>query len=190
LEAFGGLGLADLVVEILIDEGSACFPESTGEFGGAEFEKEDKDYEVRESEDEDGADLSEDGGEKFIVEEISDVAAWHFTCGGGSAVEALGARAEGVGEGGSEDGGGELEEAGTSDEKDSEKDKFLGVADFFGKEEEEAACDKDDGKKIGTESKKEEEDSAEVGAGGTDEVSFWILRGLRVERQVAGIEGE
>ena len=75
-----------------------------------------------------------------------------------------------------------MEEAGACNEKDSEKDKFLRVADFFGKEEEEAASDKDDGKKIGAESKEEEEDSAEVGAGGTDEVSFWILRGLRVER--------
>ena len=83
--------MADLVVEILIDEGSACFAEGTSEFGGAEFEKEDKDYKVRESEDEDGADLSEDGGEKFIVEEISDVAAWHFACGGGCSIEALGA---------------------------------------------------------------------------------------------------
>ena len=83
--------MADLVVEILIDEGSACFAKGAGEFGGAKFEKEDKDYEVRESEDEDGTDLSENGGEKFIVEEISDVAAWHFTCGGGCSVEALGA---------------------------------------------------------------------------------------------------
>ena len=85
------MGLADFIVEILVDEGSTCFAKGTGEFGGAEFEEEDQDYEVRESEDEDGADLAEDGGEKFIIEEISDVAAWHFTCGGGSAVEALGA---------------------------------------------------------------------------------------------------
>ena len=75
-----------------------------------------------------------------------------------------------------------MEEAGACNEKDSEKDKFLRVADFFGKEEEEAACDKDDWKKIGAESKEKEEDSAEVGAGGTDEVSFWILGGLGVER--------
>ena len=91
LETLGGLGLADFVVEILIDEGSACFAKGAGEFGGAKFEEEDEDNEVGESEDEDGADLTEDGGEKFIIEEVSDVAAWHFACGGGRAVEALGA---------------------------------------------------------------------------------------------------
>ena len=125
--------------------------------------------------------MTEDGGEKFIIEEVSDVAAWHFACGGGCSIEALTARAEGVGEGGSEDGGGELEEASASDEKDSEKDKFLRVANFFGKEEEETACDEDDGEKIGAEAKEEEEDSAEISAGGADEVGFGILRGLRVE---------
>ena len=83
--------MADLVVEILIDEGSACFAEGASEFGGAKFEEEDEDNEVGESEDEDGADLAEDGGEKFIVEEISDVAAWHFACGGGCSIEALAA---------------------------------------------------------------------------------------------------
>ena len=91
LEALGGLGLADFVVEILIDEGSTCFAEGAGEFGGTEFEEEDEDNEVGESEDEDGADLAEDGGEKFIIEEVSDVAAWHFACGGGCSIEALGA---------------------------------------------------------------------------------------------------
>ena len=83
-----------------------------------------------------------------------------------------------------------MEEASSSDEKDSEKDKFLRVADFFGKEEEETACDEDDGEKIGAEAKKEEKDSAEVSAGGTDEVGFWALGGLGVERKIAGIEGE
>ena len=91
MEALGGLGLADFVVEILIDEGTACFAKGAGEFGGAEFEEEDEDDEVGESEDEDGADLAEDGSEKFIVEEVSDVASWHFACGGGCSVEALGA---------------------------------------------------------------------------------------------------
>ena len=91
VEAFGGLGLADFVVEILIDEGSTCFAEGAGEFGGAEFEEEDEDDEVGESEDEDGADLAEDGGEKFIIEEVTDVAAWHFACGGGCSIEALAA---------------------------------------------------------------------------------------------------
>lgn len=91
VEAFSGLGLADLVVEILIDEGSTCFAKGAGEFGGTEFEEEDEDNEVGESEDEDGADLAEDGGEKFIIEEVSDVAAWHFACGGGCSIEALGA---------------------------------------------------------------------------------------------------
>jgi hypothetical protein len=83
-----------------------------------------------------------------------------------------------------------LEEASASDEKDSEKDKFLRVANFFGKEEEETACDEDNGKKIGAEAKEEEEDSAEVGAGGTDEISFWALGGLGVEREIAWIKGE
>ena len=91
MEALGGLGLADFVVEILIDEGSTCFAEGAGEFGGAEFEEEDEDNEVGESEDENGADLTEDGGEKFIIEEVSDVAAWHFACGGGCSIEALAA---------------------------------------------------------------------------------------------------
>ena len=83
--------MADFIVEVLIDEGAAGFAEGAGEFGGAEFEEEDEDNEVGESEDEDGADLSEDGGKKFIVEEVSDVAAWHFACGGGCSIEALGA---------------------------------------------------------------------------------------------------
>ncbi len=74
-----------------------------------------------------------------------------------------------------------MEEASASDEKDSEKDKFLRVANFFGKEEEEAACDEDDGEKIGAEAKEEKEDSSEVSTGGADEVGFGILRGLRVE---------
>ena len=91
LEAFGGLGLADFVVEILIDEGSTCFAEGAGEFGGAELEEEDEHNEVGESEDEDSADLAEDGGEKFIIEEVPDVAAWHFACGGGCSIEALAA---------------------------------------------------------------------------------------------------
>ena len=43
MEALGGLGLADLVVEILIDEGSACFAEGASEFGWAELEEEDED---------------------------------------------------------------------------------------------------------------------------------------------------
>ena len=74
-----------------------------------------------------------------------------------------------------------MEEASASDEKDSEKDKFLRVANFFSKEEKEAACDEDDGEKIGAEAKEETEESSEVSAGGADKVAFGVLRGLRVE---------
>lgn len=83
-----------------------------------------------------------------------------------------------------------MEEASARDEEDSEKDEFLGVADFFSEKEKEAACDKDDGEKVGTEAKEEKKDSAEIGAGGADEVSFWALGGLGVEREIAWIKGE
>ena len=58
----------------------------------------------------------------------------------------------------------------------------MGVAHLFGKEEEESAGDKDNGKKVGAQPEEEKEDTAEVGACWTDEVGFWVLRGLGVER--------
>jgi len=58
----------------------------------------------------------------------------------------------------------------------------LGVAHLFGEEEEESACDKDNGEKVGAQPEEEEEDTAEVGAGWTDKVGFWVLRRLGVER--------
>jgi len=66
----------------------------------------------------------------------------------------------------------------------------LGVADFFRKEEEESACDKDNGKEIRTQAKKKKKDAAEVGTRGSDEVGFGVLRGLGVEGEVARIEGK
>ena len=66
----------------------------------------------------------------------------------------------------------------------------MGVADFFRKEEEESASDKDNGEKIRTESKEKKKDSAQVGASGSDEVGFRVLWGLGVEGEVARIEGK
>ncbi len=66
----------------------------------------------------------------------------------------------------------------------------MGVADFFGKKEQEAAGDKDDGKKVGTEPEEKKEDAAEVGAGWADEVGFGVLRGLGVKGEVAWIKGK
>ena len=86
LDSFGGLGFSDSVVEILVDEGATRFPKGAGEFGGAEFKEQNEDDEVRESEDEHGPDLAEDGGEKLIVEKVADIAAGHFSGRGGGDV--------------------------------------------------------------------------------------------------------
>jgi len=83
-----------------------------------------------------------------------------------------------------------LEQACAGDKEDSEKDEFLGVADFFRKEEEESACDKYNGEKVRTEAKEKKEDSTEVGTRGSDKVGFGVLRGLGVEGEVARIEGK
>ena len=66
----------------------------------------------------------------------------------------------------------------------------MGVADFFSKEEEESARDKDNGEKVRTEAKEKKKDAAKVGTSGTDEVGFGVLRGLGVEGEVAWIEGK
>jgi hypothetical protein len=135
-ESFGGLGFADSVVQVLIDEGATSFAESAGKFGGTEFKKKDENDEVGEAEDEDGADLAKNGSEELIVQEVADVPTGHFACGRGGAFESAGSREKRVGKGRAEDRGGELKEACAGDEEDSEKDEFLGVADFFRKEEE------------------------------------------------------
>jgi outer membrane translocation and assembly module TamA len=74
-----------------------------------------------------------------------------------------------------------LKQAGACNEKNAEEDKFLGVAHLFGKEEEESAGDKDNGKKVGAQPEEEKENTAEVGAGWSDEVGFWVLRRLGVK---------
>jgi len=89
-ESFGGLGFADSVVEVLIDEGATGFAESAGEFSGTEFKKKDENDQVGEAEDEDSADLAKNGSEELIVQEVADVAPGHFACGGGGAFETAG----------------------------------------------------------------------------------------------------
>ncbi len=113
------MSFADAVIEIVVDEGAARFSKGAGEFRGAEFKKKHEDDEVREAEDENGADLAEDGGEEFVVEKVADVAARHFSSGGGSDLEPAGTGKEGVGERGAKGRGGELEEAGPSNEKNA-----------------------------------------------------------------------
>jgi len=90
------LGLANSVVEVLIDEGTACFTKGTREFRGAEFEEQNENDKIGQAEDENGADLAEDGGEEFVVEEVADIATGHFSSGGGGAFETAGTGEEGV----------------------------------------------------------------------------------------------
>ena len=58
LNPFGGLSLADSVVEVVVDQGAASLSEGAGKFSGAKFKKKDEDYEVREAEDKDSAYLA------------------------------------------------------------------------------------------------------------------------------------
>ncbi len=58
LNPFGGLSLADSVVEVVVDQGAASLSERAGKFSGAKFKKKDEDYEVREAEDKDCAYLA------------------------------------------------------------------------------------------------------------------------------------
>ena len=58
----------------------------------------------------------------------------------------------------------------------------MGVAYLFGEEKEESASDKNNGKKVGAQPEEEKENTAEVCAGWADEVGFWVLRRLGVER--------
>ena len=70
-----------------------------------------------------------------------------------------------------------MEEAGSRDEKNAEKDEFLGVANLFSEEEEKATGDKDGGKEVGAEAEKKKESATEIGAGWADEVGFGVLGG-------------
>ena len=100
--------------------------------------------------------MAEDGGEKFVVKKVTDVATGHFAGGGGSTIQTLGTGAEGVCEGGAKDRGGQLEQAGAGDEKDAEQDKFLRVADFLGKKEKKTPGDENHWEEIRTEAEKKE----------------------------------
>ena len=102
----------------------------------------------------------------------------------------MGTGEERVGEGGAEDRGGELEQAGPGDEENPEEEKLLRVTDFPGEEEKKPAGDEDDREEVGSQTKEKKENSAEVGAGRTDEVGFGVLGGLGVEGEIAGVEGE
>jgi hypothetical protein len=62
--------------------------------------------------------------------------------------------------------------------------------DFFGEEEKEASGNEDHREKIRTQAEEEKENPAEIGAGGTDEVVFRVLRGLGIKREVSGVERE
>jgi hypothetical protein len=61
---------------------------------------------------------------------------------------------------------------------------------LFGEEEKKASGDEDDWEEIRTQAEEEKKNTAEIGASGADEVGFRILRGLGIEREVAGIERE
>ena len=108
-DPLGGIGLADSVVEVLVHEGATGFAEGPGEFGGTEFKEKDENNEIGEAEDENGANLAENGGNKFVVQKIADVAAGHFSGGGRGAVEAVGSGEKGIGQAGAKNRSGELE---------------------------------------------------------------------------------
>ena len=183
-------GLTDSIIPVLVDNGSTGFAEGAGQLGGAEFEQKNEDDEIREAEDQNGADLAENGGEEFVVQKIADVASGHFSGGRGSPIQPLGPREKGIGEGGPENGSGELEKAGPGHEKDSKVEEFLGIVDFLGKKEEKATGDEDHGEEIGAEAEEKEKDAAEVGTGRAHEVSFGLLGRLGVKGEILGIEGE
>ena len=189
-DAFRRRSLADSIIPVLVDDGSTCLPEGAGEFGGSKLEKKNENHEVGESKDENGSDLAEDGGKEFVVQEVANVAAGHLAGGGGCAIQSLGSGEAGGGETGPEDGCGELEKASAGDEKDSEVEELLRVANLFGKEEKEAAGDEDDGKEVRPESEQKEKDAAEIRSGRANKIGFGLLGGLGVEGEILGIEGE
>ena len=83
LNPFGGLGLTDSIVKIVVDQGATSLSEGAGKFSGAKFKKKDEDDEVREAEDKDSAYLAEDRSKEFVIEEVANVAPGHLSCWGG-----------------------------------------------------------------------------------------------------------
>ena len=96
-DPFGGIGLPDAVIEVLVHEGAAGFTEGPGEFGGTEFKEKDENNEIGKAENKNGTDLTEDGGDELVVHEIADVAAGHFSGRGRGAVESVGSGEKGIG---------------------------------------------------------------------------------------------
>jgi len=117
----GGIGLPDAVIEVLVHEGATGFAERPGEFGGTEFKEKDENNEIGKSEDKNGANLAEDGGDELVVQEIADVATGHFSGRGRGAVESVGSGEKGIGQARSKNRSGELEQAGSGDEEDAEE---------------------------------------------------------------------
>jgi len=118
---FGGIGLPDAVIEVLVHEGTTGFAEGPGEFSGTEFKEKDENNEIGKSEDKNGANLAEDGGDELVVQEIADVATGHFSGRGRGAVESVGSGEKGIGQARSKNRSGELEQAGSGDEEDAEE---------------------------------------------------------------------
>ena len=108
-DPFGGIGLPDAVIEVLVHEGATGFAEGPGELGRTEFEEKDENNEIGKTEDENGTDLTEDGGDELVVHEIADVAAGHFSGRGRGAIEAVGSGEKGIGQAGAKNWSGELE---------------------------------------------------------------------------------
>jgi hypothetical protein len=96
-DPFGGIGLPDAVIEVLVHEGATGFTEGPGEFGGTEFKEKDENNEIGKAENKNGTDLTEDGGDELVVHEIPDVAAGHFSGRGRGAVESVGSGEKGIG---------------------------------------------------------------------------------------------
>jgi hypothetical protein len=61
---------------------------------------------------------------------------------------------------------------------------------LFSEKEKEASGDEDHREEIRAQAEEEKEYATEIGAGGTDEVVCRVLRGLGIEREVAGVERE
>ena len=97
---------------------------------------------------------------------------------------------ERVGQGGTEDRCGELEQTGPGDEQDSKQEKLLGVADLLGEKEKKASGNKDDRKEIRSQAEQKEEDAAKVSTGGSHQVGFGVLRWLGVEGKITWVEGK
>ena len=114
-DPFGGIGLPDAVIEVLVHEGAPGFAEGPGEFSGTEFKEKDENNEIGKAEDENGTDLAEDGGNELVVQEIADVSAGHFSGRGRGAIEAVGSGEKGISQAGSKNRSGKLEKTGSGD---------------------------------------------------------------------------